>query len=129
MQDRPTARELVEAAASFIEREIVPTVNDPRLRFRALVAANVLAIVSRELAEGDVALRAEWERLVTLLGADAPGEDLREEVDTMERALCAEIRSGRAELGGFRNEVLAHVEQTVKEKLQIANPRYLERAI
>lgn len=129
MQDRPTVRELVDAVASFIEREIVPTVSDPRLRFRALVAANVLAIVSRELVEGDASLRAEWERLVTMLGADAPGENIREEVDTMERALCAEIRAGRADAGAFRNEVLAHVEQTVKEKLQIANPRYLERVI
>ena len=71
MQDRPDARELVEGVVGFLEREIIPTLSEPRLRFRALVAANVLTIVSRELASGDSALREEWRRLAHLLGQTA----------------------------------------------------------
>ena len=129
MQDRPSALELVIAVAQFLDQELAPVLTDPRLKFRALVAANVLQIVGRELDLGDQQVQAEWHRLNALMGEDAPGEALRAEIDTMTRALCARIRAGEVDGGAFREAVLAHVEQTVIEKLQIANPRYLERVL
>jgi hypothetical protein len=132
MQDRPDARELVEAVASFLEREIIPTLSDPRLRFRALVAANVLAIVSRELASGDAMLREEWRRLAKLLsktGSEPPerADELSKEVQTLNRELCARLRAGEADQEPFYSEAFNHAEATVIAKLLIANPRYLER--
>lgn len=132
MQDRPDARELVEAAASFLEREIIPILSDPRLRFRALVAANVLTIVSRELASGDAGLREEWRRLTHLLGKSAgepPGraDELSNEVQALTRELCARLRAGQGDQEPFYSEAFDHAEATVIEKLRIANPRYLER--
>jgi hypothetical protein len=134
MQDRPDARELVEAVVSFLEREIIPTLSEPRLRFRALVAANVLAIVSRELASGDAALHEEWRRLSRLLGkagSEPPGRDdeLRNEVQALTRELCARLRAGEADEEPMYVQVLAHVEATVIDKLRVANPRYLERVL
>jgi hypothetical protein len=38
MSERPTAQELAEAIAEFLGGEILPTLTDPRLRFRMLVA-------------------------------------------------------------------------------------------
>lgn len=127
MQDKPDARELVKTTAEFIRQELAPTLTDPRLRFRALIAANVLSVVARELdlAEGYTA--AEWRRLNALFGDDAPGENLPTEIDVMTRALCAKIRAGDADHGDFRNAALAHIKQTVIEKLLIANPSFLER--
>jgi uncharacterized protein DUF6285 len=132
MQDRPDARELVEAVVSFLEREIIPTLSEPRLRFRALVAANVLTIVSRELASGDAALRQEWRRLAHLLGKTAsepPGraDELRNEVQALTRELCVRLRAGEADEEPLYGEAFAHAEETVIDKLRIANPRYLER--
>lgn len=46
--DRPTAGELADAVRGFLEAEILPTLEDPRLRFRTLVAMNALGIVERE---------------------------------------------------------------------------------
>jgi hypothetical protein len=46
--DRPVAAELAAAVREFLEAEILPTLDDPRLRFRTLVAMNALAIVERE---------------------------------------------------------------------------------
>ena len=40
MQDRPTQRELVEAAREHFEREVLPAITDPLVRFRTLVALN-----------------------------------------------------------------------------------------
>ncbi len=127
MQDRPTSRELLDSVAQFLDSELIPTLNDPRLKFRARVAANVLTIVSREVELSDAQLRAERERLVTLLNESALTDDVRGDVERMTRALARRIRAGDADEGTFHDAVFAHVEQTVIEKLQIANPRYLKR--
>ena len=48
MTDRPNARELAAAVREFLETEILPMLDDHRLRFRTLVAMNALSIVERE---------------------------------------------------------------------------------
>ena len=53
MSDRPTAAELVEATREFLESEILPSVGDPRLRFRTLVAINALGIAQLELESAE----------------------------------------------------------------------------
>jgi hypothetical protein len=55
--DRPTAAELATAVREFLEAEILPTLDDHRLRFRTLVAMNALSIVERE-APGPT--EADW---------------------------------------------------------------------
>jgi hypothetical protein len=47
-RDRPVASELATAVREFLETEIMPTLDDHRLRFRTLVAMNALSIVERE---------------------------------------------------------------------------------
>lgn len=129
MQDHPTSLELINAVAQFLNTELAPTLSDPRLKFRALVAANVLNIVARELELSDAQLRAERERLNELLSENASGENLRADVERMTRELSQKIRAGEADEGAFHNAVFAHVEQTVIEKLLIANPKYLARVL
>jgi aminoglycoside phosphotransferase (APT) family kinase protein len=50
---RPTARELLEAVREFVTGEVMAA-DDERLAFHGRVAANVLAIVERELAQAPV---------------------------------------------------------------------------
>ena len=47
MPDRPAAPELIEAVFEFLSGELLPTIDDHRLRFRTLVAMNALAILLR----------------------------------------------------------------------------------
>ena len=134
MQDRPDTRELIQAVGDFLDRELLPAITDPRLRFRALVAANVLKIVGRELAAGDAPRRAEWQRLTALLNEmDAPlpprDEDLRNAVLELNRRLAARIRAGEMDVGAEFDRALSHALMTVQEKLEIANPRYLHRVL
>ena len=49
MPDRPAAPELIEAVFEFLSGELLPTIDDHRLRFRTLVAMNALGIARREL--------------------------------------------------------------------------------
>ena len=125
MQDRPTAPELLDAVREFIASELLPTVSDARLRFRSLVAANLLDMLRRELALEPALLRAERERLAGLLGdAGSPPTDEANPAATVaaqQAALCALIRENRAPTGTF-----AAVTDAVRAKLEIANPRYLD---
>jgi hypothetical protein len=128
VQDRPTARELILAVRGFLEDDVVPAL-EGRRRFHALVAANVLGVVERELAGEEKALAAEWHGLVRVLGeerAQLPErlEALRAAVTALNTTLAARIRRGDADGGPLRTAVRAHVRTTVLEKLRVANPRF-----
>ena len=128
MQDRPTAVELLTSVREFLEQDVLPGL-EGRKRFHALVSANVLAIVARELAGEETMLVAEWERLRSLLDGDEPVperlDQLKTAVDQLTRRLCDRIRAGDADGGTFGEAVRAHVRATVVDKLRIANPKYL----
>ena len=131
MQDRPTADELTDAVSQFLQTELAPRLSDPRLRFRTLIAANLMAIVTRELRAGDEPLRDEWRSLAALLGHHEPPPaavaELRTDLDALGRELCARIRVGDADSGPWAEAAHAYAERAVTARLQIANPRFLER--
>jgi hypothetical protein len=108
--DVPTAAQLVEAVREFLEGD-VSAATEGRVRFHARVAANVCAIVERELALGPAQAEASAARLDALGVAD-------------ETELAAAIRRG--ELDDRYAEVAAAVRATVRDKLLVANPRYLD---
>jgi hypothetical protein len=130
MQDRPTAQELIAAVAQFLGDELVPSLGDARLRFRALIATNVLAIVGRELEAAEPLAREQWQRLAALLerpAGERPAHPrvLAEDILAMSRELCQAIRAGRADDGPAYEAVLEHARQTLIEKLSISNPRFV----
>jgi hypothetical protein len=108
--DRPNAAELVAAVREFLEHDVLDT-TDGRVRFHARVAINVLGIVERELALGPAQAAAHAERLARLgVGGDAE--------------LAAAIRAG--DLDDRAAEVRSALIESVRAKLRVANPRYLE---
>jgi hypothetical protein len=125
VQDRPTAPELLDAVREFIATELLPAVGDARLRFRTLVAANLLDMLRRELALEPALLRAEWERLTALLGdadlSPANERELAAAVAAQHAILCTLIREDRAP-----NDTFTALTHSVRAKLEIANPRYLD---
>jgi hypothetical protein len=108
--DVPTARQLVEAVREWIERDVLAA-TEGRLSFHARVAANILAMVERELDAGPAQMERHADRLRSLGVAD-------------ETELAAAIRDGR--LDDRLDEVRAVVRATVEDKLRVANPRYLD---
>lgn len=127
MQDRPTYNQLLEAVQRFLESDVVPALEGPK-KFHARVAANVLAIVRRELESEDTHLRSEWEGLDRLLGnAPMPTERkvLRNALKRRVEELCERIRAGDADALPWRAAVIQHTRQTVIDKLSVANPKYV----
>ena len=98
MSERPTPEELAEAIGEFLSAEILPTLDDHRLRFRTLVALNALGILQRRLAE-------------------LPAED-----DAELGELARQIRAGDVPTGA-----LSRVKAGVEARLRIISPGYLER--
>ncbi len=120
VSDRPSLRELLEAVRGYVSDEVAPQSAGRRARFRALIAANVLAIAERELAAGDGPAQAERARLAEL-GLAAPT------VAAGRRAFCAAIRAGAFAAPEARARALAAERANVAAKLAIANPRFLAR--
>ena len=95
--DRPTAAELATAVREFLEAELLPVLDDHRLRFRTLVAMNALSIVEREV------------------GTPAEPDDARREVARRIRA------------GDIRDDDLPQLKAEVAAKLAVASPKFLAR--
>jgi hypothetical protein len=125
VNDRPTGVELLRAVERFLEQEVVPRLDGPR-RYHARVAANVVAIVAREIETEEAQLHAEWERLGALLGLreerPALREALRGAVRERTQALAERIRRGDADRGPWRDELIAHLRLTVSDKLTVSRP-------
>lgn len=106
LNGRPTAAELVAAVAEFLEGE-VRAATSGAVNFHALVAANALRIVERELL--DDSPHAPQAALSALGYAD-------------EGALAAAIRAGDVDRSDA--EVLACLRAVVRHRLRIAHPGY-----
>jgi hypothetical protein len=127
-QDRPSAAELLEAVAEYLFTELRPEV--PReQRFRVLVAANVCAVVARELRSGDGPLREDLAMFRDLLGVERAdeeleGEELAEAVRAAESELAERLRAG--ELDDRLDELNERLREHVRRKLEVARPGYEE---
>ena len=123
MQDRPTAIELLEALGEFM-RNRAEHARDRWERFQFQVAANSIAIISRELEMEDAFLRAEWLGLDRLLGPEPAPEGhsaLTARLEARNAVLAERIRNGAFE-GGAEDRLLSHLWETVGNKVRIANP-------
>jgi len=107
--DLPTAAQLVEAVREWIESDLTGELVG-RARFHARVAANMLAIVERELDLGSAHDEQHAARLATL--------GVGSEQELAERIRAGDFDDRVAELHDALRE-------TVRNKLEVANPRYI----
>lgn len=107
--DAPTASQLLEAVREWIERDVVQG-SSGRLSFHARVAANMLAIVERELELGSGQALRHAERL-SQLGCES------------DHQLATAISNGQ--MNDRQDLVRSLVRASVVDKLRVANPGYL----
>jgi hypothetical protein len=112
VHDVPSAAELVEAVREFLGGDVLGAV-EGRVQFHTRVAMNVLAMVERELALGPQQAAAHADGLARL-GLSSESE------------LAALIRQASAGDDGQLDEIARFVRQTVRAKLEVANPKYLD---
>lgn len=130
MQDRPTRTELLAAVRRFLEEDVVPATTGRR-QFLARVSVHTLALVERELGHEERHAEREWEGLDGVLGGEprpARFEELGDALQQRNRALCERIRDGSFDVEGTaRERLVAHLRETVREKLEVADPALLRR--
>ncbi|MGH9275055.1 MAG: phosphotransferase family protein, partial [Acidimicrobiales bacterium] len=110
LHDRPTLAELVEAVCEWVDIDVREG-TEGRLSFHARVAGNALRMVEREIALEPALSDAHRARLAAL-GCDD------------DHALATRIRAG--ELDGRAEEIRQAVAASVRDKLLVANPGWLE---
>ncbi len=89
MKDVPNTLELLGGVARFLKEDIRTSVTDPALRYRTLVAANIVRIVMSELQmrREPLAAGADDDQLLAHLRAELaavnPRFDLRDDIESM----------------------------------------------
>jgi len=125
VNDDPAAPDLLRSVERFLERDVVPALEGVA-KFHARVAANVVAMVAREIETEAEHLAGEWTRLAALLGEEgalpAGREERRAALRRRNEALVGRIRAGDADAGAFRRQLLAHLRQTVADKMAVSKP-------
>ncbi len=130
MQDRPEAPDLLDAVADLLMKEVMPLVKDnDAVAYKTLVSWNMLGVVARELRNGEAADNRELENVVKLLGETNPGElatagEKREALSKLNHKLADKIRSDKT--SDPDSEAWKHVKEMLKDKLNIANPRFTQ---
>ncbi len=109
-QDRPDAPELLEAVAEYLFAELRPDVPGEQ-RFRVLVAANVCAVVARELRAGEAPGIADDELFAELLEGEGGAPEL-----------ARRIREG--DFDDRVAELADRLAEHVRRKLEVARPGY-----
>jgi hypothetical protein len=114
MQDRPDPQALLGAVRDFLQNDALPQL-EGRAKLHARVAANVVALVQRQLEFAPRSDAAELARLRALLARDGSLVELNAE-------LARRIR--QAELEPDDAALLDHLWAASLEKLAVDNPGY-----
>lgn len=125
MQDIPDKATLINAVRRFLKEDLATVVSDPGLRFRVLIAANLLGVVAREMTLEHAHHDAEVTRLAELL-ADLDADALKAvQGDAPRRAALAPLYASLLQGEGQGDEALfKHIKATLAEKLAVINPRF-----
>ena len=120
MQDRPTAVELLDALATYLEEEVGPDLEGP-LVYRTRVAMNLLTVVRRELSDEE-ALSREAVRLAVLLDTPVPEGSPRVALETLNARLARRLRRGGD--SAFDEAAWPVLMAGAREKLAVLRPGY-----
>ena len=131
MYDQPTADDLLDAASTHLEQNVIPVLragDDRKLYFQTLVAAHVLRLVGRELDMRPRHLADEWARLNKLTKDEQSlpdTADLTAAIDERNHALCNAIRAGVYDTPDEQTRLINHLFDRTVAQLEVNNPRFM----
>ncbi len=122
---RPDSANLLRAARRTLLDAVAPALSGAA-RYNALMVANAMAIVLRDLDAGDNAEREELALFEALYGTetvDRAGAGDAARLDALGRRLAAEIRDGKWD--DASPALMALLRARVRAKLARSNPNFL----
>lgn len=127
VQDRPSAAELLATIGEYLDQDVLPLMQG-NLRYHTLVAANLVAILGREVQAGLGPVRRERADLAALLGeaaaAGTDAEDLDESVLRLHGALQQRLLGPELPEREFLLAARDALERATLAKLAINKPGY-----
>ena len=125
MTQFPNADDLLAGVERFLKEQIVPSIDDRGLRFRARIAVHLVATARRELGRSVDVQQREAESLAALKELPVVPSDLdtlAERVDWLNEALAEGLRNSKISIED--EDVYAHLMRTLAEQLQVSQPRF-----
>ena len=120
MSVQPDHTTLLQAVATFLVDEVQPKMEaDKGAQFRVLIAANLLAVVSGELASASEREGAELKRLTSLF-ADSSGQS----IEQLRERLLNRVRQPDLPDEQF-TQLLLLLKKDAEETLAVTNPRFV----
>lgn len=128
MQDRPSAAELLATIGEYLDQDVLPLMQG-NLRYHTLVAANLVAILGREVQAGTGPARREQAELTALLGepgggAPAGEEDLDASLLHLHGALQQRLLGAELPDRAFLLTARDALERATLDKLAVNKPGY-----
>ncbi|RHX83815.1 DUF6285 domain-containing protein [Leptospira stimsonii] len=127
MQDKPSSTDLLEAIQDFLMKEVLPQFKDKDLlSYKTLVSWNMLGVISREIRSGEESLDKELLRLSKLLKKATAFPSTLNEKKNLANTWNLELRDRirKEKLSIEDSEYWNHVKETVREKVEVTNPRF-----
>jgi hypothetical protein len=126
MADEQDKEKLAEAIRGKLAERLEPLLGDPRNRLRMMVAMKVLAIVNREIGQGEPRLQSDWSSLKeTVAGQEGVPElvaTLETAVGTYRDELQSRIAAGEMEEGPAREAAVKVIQLALLQKLGLLTP-------
>ena len=123
MQDRPTAAEILATIGEYLQQDVLPLV-EGAVRYRTLVAANLVALLGREIDAGVGATETERADLVALLGIAGVEGAQERRVEDLSAILQARLVAAGPHDGEFLQASREVLERSVRDKLATNKPGY-----
>ena len=129
MQDLPEKSSLLDAIASFLDREVRPKISDPAIAFRVRIAAHLASLVAREIREEDAHDIAEIDKLSTLLGHTAGTDppptraERARAITDLEQQLVKRIATGMLDDKAILR-LSAGLRVILQNKLAVSQPKF-----
>ncbi|VVO77545.1 hypothetical protein PS874_01493 [Pseudomonas fluorescens] len=130
MRDQPRGEHLLSSAEALLRDELLPALPAEK-RHAGLMIARALGIAARQLQNGEAPERQELASLARLLATNHETyetnepEALRQLLQRANRQLGQLIRSGGADAGASRTQVVQHLLHIARQRVAESNPRYL----
>lgn len=127
MQDKPSSTDLLEAIQDFLMKEVLPQFKDKDLlSYKTLVSWNMLGVISREIRSGEELLDKELLRLSKILKKATSFPSTLNEKKNLANTWNLELRDRirKEKLSIEDSEYWNHVKETVREKVEVTNPRF-----
>jgi hypothetical protein len=125
MSDQPKESEFGKAFRERLEKELVPQLTNPKISLRSAVAVNIMAVVDRQIGQGDPDASKEWSRLRDVVkvhpGAEAMVTELEAAVRKYEEDLHRQIAAG-ADEGQVRKAAAAIIKMAIMAKMKGPKP-------